>query len=135
MLALADLHDSGNVPAILVSLLRPSQISPLVYKGQLGGGYYDVLPDPEYRDKSEAGKLLQSMIDGNASGMEQHAKKFTEFDLRGTPGFFPTPPELAEQIIEAADIRPGHRVLEPSAGTGNLCRLAIAVVVQSHPEL
>lgn len=33
---------------------------------------------------------------------------------------FPTPPELARQIVNMADIRPGMRVLEPSAGTGNL---------------
>lgn len=36
------------------------------------------------------------------------------------PQLFQTPRELAEQMIELADIEPGHRVLEPSAGTGNL---------------
>ena len=35
---------------------------------------------------------------------------------------FPTPTDLAEQVIEAADIQPGHRILEPSAGTGNLLK-------------
>jgi hypothetical protein len=33
---------------------------------------------------------------------------------------FPTPPELARRVVELAEIRPGDRVLEPSAGTGNL---------------
>ncbi len=33
---------------------------------------------------------------------------------------FPTPPDLASRMVDAADIRPGHRVLEPSAGTGAL---------------
>lgn len=33
---------------------------------------------------------------------------------------FPTPPELARRVVELADIRPEDRVLEPSAGTGNL---------------
>lgn len=33
---------------------------------------------------------------------------------------FPTPPELADRVIELADIQDGHCVLEPSAGTGNL---------------
>jgi protein-L-isoaspartate O-methyltransferase len=36
------------------------------------------------------------------------------------PQLFPTPPDLAKRLIELADIQPGQRVLEPSAGTGNL---------------
>jgi phospholipid N-methyltransferase len=35
---------------------------------------------------------------------------------------FPTPPALAERMVREAGIEPGHRVLEPSAGTGNLWR-------------
>lgn len=33
---------------------------------------------------------------------------------------FPTPRDLAAQAVDLADIRPGHDVLEPSAGTGAL---------------
>lgn len=33
---------------------------------------------------------------------------------------FPTPPALAARVADLADVRPGMRVLEPSAGTGNL---------------
>jgi len=36
------------------------------------------------------------------------------------PNLFPTPPDVARQVVELADIRPGHSVLEPSAGTGAL---------------
>lgn len=36
------------------------------------------------------------------------------------PQLFPTPPDLAARMVEMADIQPGMRVLEPSAGTGNL---------------
>jgi protein-L-isoaspartate O-methyltransferase len=36
------------------------------------------------------------------------------------PQLFPTPPELAARMVEEAEIEPGHRILEPSAGTGNL---------------
>ena len=38
------------------------------------------------------------------------------------PDLFPTPPDLAARMVEEAGIREGHRVLEPSAGTGNLLR-------------
>lgn len=34
--------------------------------------------------------------------------------------FYPTPAEVAERVIELADIKPGMEVLEPSAGRGNL---------------
>lgn len=37
------------------------------------------------------------------------------------PQLFPTPPELAERMVDAAGIEPGHDVLEPSAGTGIIC--------------
>jgi protein-L-isoaspartate O-methyltransferase len=36
------------------------------------------------------------------------------------PQLFPTPVELARRMIEAARLKPGHRILEPSAGTGRL---------------
>lgn len=35
-------------------------------------------------------------------------------------GFFPTPDPLAVQLVEMAGVKRGHRVLEPSAGTGNI---------------
>ena len=34
------------------------------------------------------------------------------------PQLFPTPPDLARRMVELAEILPGERVLEPSAGTG-----------------
>lgn len=38
------------------------------------------------------------------------------------PELFPTPPALACRMVELAGVRPGMRVLEPSAGTGNIVR-------------
>lgn len=57
------------------------------------------------------------------------------------PQLFPTPPDLAARLVEAADVEADHRVLEPSAGTGNLLRAiqgaqpsATCVAVElSHP--
>jgi protein-L-isoaspartate O-methyltransferase len=34
------------------------------------------------------------------------------------PQLFPTPSDLADRMVEAADLEPGQNVLEPSAGTG-----------------
>lgn len=36
------------------------------------------------------------------------------------PQLFPTPPEVARQVVELADVEPGMSILEPSAGTGRL---------------
>ena len=36
------------------------------------------------------------------------------------PGFFPTPPAIVDQLVTLAQISDGMRVLEPSAGTGNI---------------
>lgn len=36
------------------------------------------------------------------------------------PQLFPTPPDIAKRMIEMAGIEKGNRILEPSAGTGNL---------------
>ena len=67
-----------------------------------------------------------------------------EYDLVGAkiPGFFPTPEPLARELVQKADIQPGNRVLEPSAGKGNIaeairdrhpdCEL---VVVERFPDL
>lgn len=40
--------------------------------------------------------------------------------------FFATPASVAEAVVARAQIKPGERVLEPSAGEGALCRAAIA---------
>lgn len=38
------------------------------------------------------------------------------------PQLFPTPEPIAVKMVELAEIEPGHDVLEPSAGTGNLLK-------------
>ena len=52
---------------------------------------------------------------------EREIKKI-EDDIRGAkiPGFFPTPKNLIEEMIELGDINSTHAVLEPSAGKGEM---------------
>jgi protein-L-isoaspartate O-methyltransferase len=62
------------------------------------------------------------------TGPDEQASKFAALaeQLRegvkvvSAPNLFPTPPEVARRVVELADIQPGQRVLEPSAGTGCL---------------
>jgi protein-L-isoaspartate O-methyltransferase len=42
-------------------------------------------------------------------------------------GFFRTPDPIARQLVEAADVRPGHIVLEPSAGDGAIVRVLLEI--------
>jgi phospholipid N-methyltransferase len=55
------------------------------------------------------------------------------------PQLFPTPPDVASLMVDTAEINSDHRILEPSAGTGNIIK-AIGnqpdkVAVEIHPEL
>jgi predicted RNA methylase len=65
----------------------------------------------EYRNL-EAGKKQESPL--VKAERELIGKKFEGFD------FFPTPPALAERMAQELDIKPGMKVLEPSAGKGDL---------------
>jgi SAM-dependent methyltransferase len=47
------------------------------------------------------------------------------------PGFFVTPHTLAKRMVDLAMIRPGMKVLEPSAGSGNIAD----AVRESHPSI
>jgi protein-L-isoaspartate O-methyltransferase len=55
------------------------------------------------------------------------------------PQLFPTPPEVARRVVALAEIGPGMRVLEPSAGTGNLLAAIGSgpdvVAVEINPQL
>jgi protein-L-isoaspartate O-methyltransferase len=66
--------------------------------------------------------LAEYMLYRGGRPKEDPLKKL-ERDLVGTkPGidFFPTPPPLAQHMVQLAGIKPGMRVLEPSAGKGDI---------------
>lgn len=67
-----------------------------------------------------------------AEQKEDPIKKL-ERDLVGKKieGYFPTPRELVEQMMDYADIQPGHQVLEPSAGKGNIAD----IIKESQPNV
>lgn len=126
LLVLADSQEFGTLPPELV-INTLKEISPLVYKGLLSGGYYDVKPDPQYRDKSLAGVQLQAMVDayvqpGDAERERANRLRQLEDKVRFSPieGFFPTPPAVCGRMRDLLGAALGMRVLEPSAGKGDL---------------
>ncbi len=62
--------------------------------------------------RAEMAEDFQAMRDQLKAGVQ----------VVSVPQLFPTPPSLAARMVELADIEPGHAVLEPSAGTGNILR-------------
>jgi len=47
-------------------------------------------------------------------------------------GYFPTPPEIADKMIELADLKKQHFILEPSAGQGHIAD-RICTKLVNHP--
>ncbi len=54
--------------------------------------------------------------------------------VRAVDQLFPTPRDLAARMADAAEIQPGHRVLEPSAGTGRLLGAMGDRMIERHGE-
>jgi hypothetical protein len=68
---------------------------------------------------------LQTLLETDLQAAQRKAQLETlERNLIGgkLPGFFPTPSPLAKRLVDLADIRAGHRVLEPSAGSGHIAQ-------------
>lgn len=70
----------------------------------------------------EAIKQLQEIV--LTPEQEQQIKlkeALKEVHKMNIPGFFPTPDDVIDKMIEYACIEDGTRILEPSAGIGNIC--------------
>jgi predicted RNA methylase len=72
---------------------------------------------PIRKQATERAEELRGQID-RAKGIGQRAR-FTR-SMHWVPGFFPTPPAIVARMIDAADLEPGMRVLEPECGKGNI---------------
>jgi len=134
LLVLADSWDRGDVPDILRTVTTKDEVCRLVRHGIGSNGYYNVYPDGQYRDKSDAGLALQILLEASLSQQtqEQQAEiaKRREIErlidrvrFSPIPGFFPTPEPVIRTMLDFADVREGQSVLEPSAGIGSICDL------------
>jgi protein-L-isoaspartate O-methyltransferase len=90
-------------------------------------GFYivsDNPPETPPKDKPENGGAdpLTETPDGAAPFDAMRDTLRAGVKAVSAPQLFPTPPDLAARMVELADIEPGQRVLEPSAGTGAILR-------------
>ena len=82
-------------------------------------GFYLTDPTPTRTPEAEAApEPTRATTDTRAKIEEMESALKAGVQVIAAPQLFPTPPALAERMVEEADILPGHSVLEPSAGTG-----------------
>jgi phospholipid N-methyltransferase len=111
LLRLAEMHETGTISPELRDLTSRGAVASALFTTP-GDSAIRVLFNSVARDEQKSEKILRWT---------------KEASLMNIPGFFPTPPLVAEQLVTLACIEPGRRILEPSAGSGNL----IDAVLQS----
>lgn len=70
-------------------------------------------------DEAKAAVNALAQDSGNPVADQVRAAERALIGLK-IPGYFPTPTATVDRMLELADINRGHRVLEPSAGKGNI---------------
>lgn len=131
--ALAACHDAGTVPECLRGVTTKAAAVELAREeiDRSRAGYYDAgLPTgrpydwaavrkPEQAERAAAAwALLDAAKDAERRAQEELRQKLEALRFAKIPGYFPTPAGLVARMIEAAELAPGSRVLEPSAGSG-----------------
>jgi phospholipid N-methyltransferase len=104
LLRLAEIHETGTISPELRDLTSRGAVASALFT-MPGDSAIRLLFDSVARDEQKSPKILRWT---------------KEALLMSIPGFFPTPLPVAEQLVTLACIEPGHRILEPSAGSGNL---------------
>lgn len=149
--AIADAAERGNLPTVLEGINTKTQLEVLAALAKDSWGQKDIQrvfsSEGWYEDwvkklrsagiqtswqclKAIAAlKGLYSKPSSNLQETEalEIAQLKREAVLTGIPDYFPTPPALLEQMIQLAELQPGMRVLEPSAGSGAICQRLKAV--------
>ncbi len=124
--ALANAHRAGTVPPELAGVATKSKIHDLAKSviDRSNCGYYDAGREtgkPYYNTPQAL--ALWAML-GGRSEADQKAdallEELTKLQFANIEGYFPTPPEIVEKMIDRADLEAGQTVLEPSAGSGNI---------------
>ena len=73
-----------------------------------------------FRDTAAPRMAEQAAIAQDVAAMKDRLRDGVQIAV--APQLFPTPRELAQRVVALAEIEEGHRVLEPSAGAGDLLK-------------
>jgi Methyltransferase small domain len=140
---LADSHRNGTCPEQFAKIFNRKQLE------DFGWIHANALDNPKYlencffhkysiidrlkafginsKDEAIAAvERLESLCSGNPApeidrSIEQAMDLRRKAIYQKVPDFFPTPKGLIDRMLEIADVQPGQRVLDPSAGAGDIC--------------
>jgi predicted RNA methylase len=137
--------ENGALPSSL-SAWKPTKSGLLEIAAQRGrsvsNGFHGYLVDNgEFYDESAEAVAVRTLAEAAKSDVECEAEALRqqrerirqmEAELHGCciPGFFPTPAPIIDEMLRVADISPEHRVIEPSAGKGDIAEAVKAL----YPE-
>lgn len=79
----------------------------------------DITPDNLTSVREQLLALAKEPDQGNQAERQIQQMIYNLIGVK-IPGYFNTPPAIVERLMSVADIRPGQRVLEPSAGAGDI---------------
>ncbi|MEW6115648.1 MAG: DNA polymerase III subunit beta [Nitrospirota bacterium] len=128
--AIADGLESGTLPESLAKLSNRVQVDDLIRLSRPSDRLEALGIDFE-RAKADIMEIIKDAVP--VVSLQEAKIRKMERDLIGTkiPGYFPTPREIVEEMLQSADIAPGMKVLEPSAGKGNIAD----VIRELYPEV
>lgn len=83
---------------------------------------YARLQAMDIRTELELRAALREYMQLRAAPVQADPVKAAIRDLAGRKiaGYFPTPPDVVDEVLDLAELEQHHRILEPSAGSGNL---------------
>jgi 16S rRNA G1207 methylase RsmC len=111
---LAQMHELGTITP---------ELAPLTSKAAVESALFN-------QPSESAIHAIFKAADRAETNAEQALRLTQEALVLGIPGYFPTPPDVAEGLLPFASFDNMEAVLEPSAGTGAL----IDAVLTHHPE-
>lgn len=153
--ALADRAERGDCPSVLAKISTKSQLEVLAAMSKDSWGEKDIFQafcsvDGWYRDwvkklslagirtPKECIKAIAALKELGAG----HCRTVQEFEAleiaklkreavwQGIPDYFPTPKHLLDRMMDFAQLQPGMRVLEPSAGSGAIAECITEAGIQ-----
>ncbi|HEY9765263.1 MAG TPA: methyltransferase [Chroococcales cyanobacterium] len=122
VLYLKDWNDRATVEKLISGARKKGVDNYKVKLVQDGFDDYNRLKAMGIHDEANLKNALVEYLRHRSDGSRPDPIKAMERELIGTkiPGYFPTPRGTVEKMLDAADIQSGHKVLEPSAGKGNI---------------
>jgi hypothetical protein len=151
LIAIAEMWESGNIPEVLRGIKTKSQVETLRLISKRKNTLEqieDMIKDENYSDwlkilnRAEiysANDILSAIVEIRKLVKPLHIdttkQRLNELELEiigmKSGDFFPTPEPVCNRLIQLATIEPNWRILEPSAGNGNIAES----IIKYYPEV